>query len=311
MIVPIKISIRVIALTIALLGFTAQSVRAFELFDATLYKAKPSLVATGLRPITVIYAGQIWGPDESRKELPKHSRVINRIVKIPPEQRLVVLDFEHWPLQGYRYRPWIYSQSISRLIDTFDMFKAYRPSLRFGYFAQIPVCHFKRAILPPGHPDHVIWQNDVRRVKPLAAKVDVIFPSAYTYNDSREDWKKFISVSIAEAKQIYQGEIYPFIWPQFYNRRPTPENLQAQYIDPDFWKFQLETLFTLVDGVVIWGGWDFKNKQAARWDESAPWWRITKKFLVEKGLAAVGPAKAVRLRHARHPAPPYVSLAPL
>jgi hypothetical protein len=304
MTVQLKVAIRLIALTIALLGLAPSSLPAFEVFDATLYKAKPSLAAAGLRPIAVIYAQQIWGPNESRKELPKQSRIIERIVKIPPAHRIVVLDFEHWPLQGYRYRPWIYSQSISRLIDTFDMFKAYRPSLRFGYFAQIPVCHFKRAILPSDHPDHVIWQNDVRRVQPLAAKVDVIFPSAYTYTDSREDWEKFISVSIAEAKQIYRGEIYPFIWPQFYNRRPTPENLQAKYIDPEFWRFQLDTLYALTDGVVIWGGWDFENKQAARWDESAPWWQITKKFLVEKGLAKICTAGTDHLLNKSRPISP-------
>jgi hypothetical protein len=265
---------------------SASNLHAFEVFDATLYKRKPSLADHGIKPITVIYAQQVWGPKDSRKEVPKLKAVLNRLAKIPPSQKMVVLDFEHWSLQGYRHRPRIYNESIEKLKKTFELFKKHRPSIQFGFFAQIPVCHFNRAILPSNHPDHILWQTDVRRVKRLAEKVDVIFPSAYTYTDNRKEWTKFVQASLKEAKKIFHGKIYPFIWPQFFNNRPTPRHLQAQYMDAEFWRFQLETMFKYADGVVIWGGWDFGNKKAATWKEAAPWWQVTKSFLEQKGLAA-------------------------
>jgi hypothetical protein len=276
----------IISAFVAGLMIAASTSQAFEVFDATLYKGKPSLARHGIKPMTVIYAQHVWGPKDNRKELPKLNAVLNRLVKIPSSHEIVVLDFEQWPLQGYRHRPWIYSESIKKLENTFELFKRHRPSIQFGFFAQIPVCHFSRAILPLEHPDHVIWQTDVRRVKPLAEKVDVIFPSAYTYTDNRAEWAKFIEVSLKEAKKIFHGKVYPFIWPQFFNRPPTPPNLRAQYMDAEFWRYQLETIYRHADGVVIWGGWDFEKTKAAVWKEDASWWHATKLFLEQKGLAA-------------------------
>jgi hypothetical protein len=49
--------------------------------------------------------------------------------------------------------------------------------------------------------------------------------------------------------------------------------LKHRYISPEFWRAQLNFCYKHADGIVIWGGWQ------QEWDNDAPWWLETKKFL--------------------------------
>ena len=62
-----------------------------------------------------------------------------------------------------------------------------------------------------------------------------------------------------------------FLWPRYEENKPT--DVTGQYMPADFWRLQLETCRQYADGIVIWGGWQ------EQWDENAPWWVETKKFL--------------------------------
>jgi hypothetical protein len=63
-----------------------------------------------------------------------------------------------------------------------------------------------------------------------------------------------------------------FLWPQFYQISKVIE-----YLPRDHWRVELETALQYADGVVIWGG------TGQTWDNNAPWWLETQKFLKEIG----------------------------
>jgi len=255
---------------------------AFTLYDATLYRDKPDLSQFGIKPIEVFYTQHVWPKGHSRDLPPPFEGVNHRLKKTSAKPGdFIVLDFEHWPLQGYRYKPWKYTISINNYTETIERFRACRPDLSYGFFGVIPVNNFKRAISDPASKSYRIWRGDVQRLIPLTAKIDAAFPVAYTYNDDPEAWGTYFSATMFEVKSIFDGEVYPFIWPQYFDHAPTPEHLRLNYMKVSLWRHQLETVFKKADGVVIWGGWDFKNKRAADWDDEAPWWNATKTFISE------------------------------
>ena len=47
---------------------------------------------------------------------------------------------------------------------------------------------------------------------------------------------------------------------------------------------QLDTVRQYADGVVIWGGWNFKDRKPDKWDDRSSWWVITKRFLDENKI---------------------------
>jgi hypothetical protein len=69
--------------------------------------------------------------------------------------------------------------------------------------------------------------------------------------------------------------VYAYLWPQYHENTPR----QWQFLDPDLWKFELETLYPLTDGVVIWTSNKDANHQIISWDERMPWWQATREFI--------------------------------
>jgi hypothetical protein len=90
----------------------------------------------------------------------------------------------------------------------------------------------------------------------------------YTFYEDRDGWVKYAVAQISEARR-YGGNkpVYVFLWPQYHE----PPNA---YLPTDFWRLELETAKQYADGVVIWGG-----SLHETWDNSAPWWIETKKFI--------------------------------
>ena len=257
----------------------------FSVYDATLYKNKPDLTKYGVQKLTVFYTQHVWRDADDRDAPPSFEGIIRRLKKANAKPgEMIVLDFEHWPLQGYRYKPWIYQTSLLNYIETIKRFKYHRPDVQFGFFGVVPVNNYKRSIQPVDSKAYQIWRGDVQRLNPLTNHIDVAFPVAYTYDDSPELWTRYLHAGLKEARSIYKGKVYPFIWPQYFDHAPTPPNLRLKYLNSTFWRHQLEAVYNNADGVVIWGGWDFANRQAAIWDDKAEWWLATKQFLRDHAI---------------------------
>ncbi|MCY2954341.1 MAG: hypothetical protein NTU53_20615 [Planctomycetota bacterium] len=127
------------------------------------------------------------------------------------------------------------------------------------------------------------WQQANDFLKPLADKVDVLFPSLYTFYDQTHvnDWVRYAKGNIEEAHR-YGKPAYPFLFMEY----DPGTTLIGQQIPEDYWRVQLQTLRTYAEGLVIWGGAHYSlvgdpavsQGVIVPWDENAPWWIATKQF---------------------------------
>jgi hypothetical protein len=151
------------------------------------------------------------------------------------------------------------------------------PEVLVGYYGLPPIRDYWRAIKDQNTPEYLSWQAENDRLRPLVDGVNALFPSLYTFYTDRDGWVKYAIASIREARR-YPGNkpVYVFLWPQYH-----PSNLFSglKYLPADYWKLELETARQYADGIVIWGGWEIDKNAKAQWDDNAPWWQVTKKFI--------------------------------
>jgi hypothetical protein len=118
----------------------------------------------------------------------------------------------------------------------------------------------------------------------IATQVDALFPSIYTFYTDRQGWVTYAVAQIAEARRKAHGKpVYPFLWPEYHDSAPL---FAHSPIDPDYWELELNTVYQHADGVVIWGGY---SNGPDPWNEDAPWWQVTKRFL--NRIDTVAPAR--------------------
>lgn len=251
-------------------------VKNFKVFDGTLYKNKPDLSVYGISPIKIIYGQDFWKDKSQMNKLPDE-RTARRLAREAAAQGILVcLDIEHWPIRGDDAAVATGVKKYSQLIQWFH---EERPNAKYGYYSLPPVGDYWRVMGGPASEPYKAWQTDNDRLKPLADKVDVLFPSLYTFYLDRGGWVKFAIGQIEEARR-YGKPVYVFLWPQFHDSNRI---LGLRFIPPDYWKLELETVRAHADGVVIWGGWNFEKNEPADWDDRAPWWLVTKEFMGRLG----------------------------
>jgi hypothetical protein len=272
-----------LATWVVLLGSSglAQSIpspKPFLVFDGTLYSNKPDLLAYGIRPITLVYAGKL-GPDWYKQtgRLPDLQAVQAAAREAQQKGHGVVLDIEHWPLKG---SPDSVRDSVTKYMTVLEWFRAAAPNLSVGYYGAPPLRDYWRAIKNPSNQERRTWIAENDLIRSLAGAVDVYFPSLYTFYPDRDGWKKYAIAQIEEARRYGNGKpVYVFLWPQYHESNHI---LGGRFLPEDYWLLELETAKEYADGIVIWGGWGNDNRPA-KWDENAPWWNVTKEFLKSIG----------------------------
>jgi len=248
----------------------------FRIFDGTIYTDKPDFNQFDIEDIKILYGNDFWDKGDNRDIVPAKKKIV-RLAQIYSDQRYVVLDIEQWPTQGHKYRPWILDNNVAKYTYVYEIFKSAAPNVKTGLFV-IPVSNYEKSLSEKGSPLFEEWTRENERFSGLAKLVDVAFVSSYTYEENWCNWKTSVEAKLQQLNHIYKGEIYLFLWPQYYDHSPAPEHLRLKFIPRDFWRFQLETAKRLANGVVVWGGWDFENARPLRWDGSAEWWHETIRF---------------------------------
>lgn len=252
----------------------------FAVFDGTLYFNKPDLSAYGIEPITMAYAGKFgadWHKQSDR--LPNAESVQAVAREMQNKGRVVVLDIEHWPLKG---SPDLVRNSVTKYITVLEWFRAVAPGLSLGYYGAPPIRDYWKAIKDPSTQEHKTWMAENDQIRSLANAVDAYFPSLYTFYADQEGWKKYALAQIKESRRYGNGKpVYVFLWPQYHESNRL---LGGSFLPEDYWLLELETAKQYADGVVIWGGWG-KNNRPAQWDETAPWWKVTKEFIKRSQLS--------------------------
>lgn len=246
--------------------------RKFRIFDATLYRNKPDLSPHGIEPITVHY-GEMWKSPQRYHELPEENTIRELARKPPVGPSPVVLDVEQWRLRMAPDDE--IAESKRKLKALVRMFKLHAPTRQFGFYSLLPLRDYWRAINGPNTPGYREWQRENDGVKVLEPEVDVLFPSLYTFYENQASWRLYAIAQICEARRISSKPVYAFIWPEYHDSN---ERLSGTYLPPEYWRMQLEVLRPLADGVVIWGGYDGKNRRPKDWNDRAAWWGQTKEF---------------------------------
>jgi hypothetical protein len=150
-------------------------------------------------------------------------------------------------------------------------FKEAAPSVKVGYYGVPPVRNYWDALQPIDSPKYIAWQKANDRVASIARFADILFPSVYTFYVDEDGWLKYAVKQIQEARRCGGGKpVYIFLWNQYH---PSDKKLSGKYLPPGYWGMELETARKYADGLVIWGGWPDS------WNEAAPWWLETKRFL--------------------------------
>ena len=246
----------------------------FMVLDGTLYVDKPDLSKHGIQPITMAYVGQFgndWYKNASR--LPEKATVQKLAREAQAKTSPVVIDIEHWPLNGDSSQV---QESLSKYMTVLQWFKEAAPELSVGFYGAPPLRDYWRAISPPTSKEWQSLSGENDRLQPLAGAVDILFPPLYTFYTDQGGWVRYAYGQIAEARRCANGKpVYVFLWPQYHDSN---RKLAGSYLPPDYWRLELETAKQYADGIVLWGGWG-SNNRPAKWEDNAVWWKVTKDFM--------------------------------
>jgi hypothetical protein len=94
----------------------------------------------------------------------------------------------------------------------------------------------------------------------------------YTFDDDHANWEKCAQDTVDEEREIdAQKPIYFYLWPQYHDGTPKA----FQYVDAEYWGFQLGISYRLCDGIVLW------SRSRDDWNDSTGWWSTTVRFTRE------------------------------
>lgn len=237
--------------------------QSFRIFDALLYSGTRDLGRYGILPLPTLY--NLWRPGLSRSAI-DYTSLRKALEELPKPTPLFFIDIESWPL--LRVDREIRDSSVRKFIEVTKIAREHRPDARLGFYNVPPVGTYWPIIKHDGG-EFSDWMLANRALDPLAARVDALFPSLYTFYNERAGWLAVAKGILAEARR-YGKPVYPFLWSQFHDSN---DRLAGQAVPNDFWAEQLRFCRENADGVVLWGGYQ------RQWDENAGWWQTTIKTL--------------------------------
>jgi len=235
----------------------------FLVFDGLLYSPMPDLAALGMPKL--LSAGNVWRPNVPHDEVDPVA-IAERIRFLQRSTQHYYFDLENWTVSGAPQA--VIDANIQKLAQTADIARQIAPQMKFGFYDMAPRSTYWPILLKKAD-ELTLWHQINKRSAVIAAKVDYLFPSLYTFYNDPVGWEVSARAVLQEAKQ-YGKPVYPFLWPEFHNSNAT---LKGTQVPRDLWRRELEVCRQCADGLVLWGGYH------QLWDEEAEWWLETKSFL--------------------------------
>lgn len=246
----------------------------FKARDATRFRENPDLTKYGLPNITVVYEDSLFPSGASRSQ-PNTTYIANNTVPKVRRQNpdIIVIDIEAWPLKAGLSEAEV-TATINKFKKVIGVFRRELPTVKIGIYLLLPERNW---LAPCGDPGKAAsrtkqWHDRNLKLRPLADAVDIIFPSLYTFYNDPKCWDTYAAANIKEAR-MYGKPVWAFLWMKIHT---TGANIPAS-----FWRQQLNTVYRLADGVVVWS----KASSTERWSYTAPWWVQTADFLKDNKLA--------------------------
>jgi len=231
----------------------------FKVYNALLFKNTPDLTNYGFSKINMVYEDGVISTNYHVTDLKDTAR---RFIDYPKIAKAAssakasymvptCLDVEHWSLYDKKN----YNYAVNKYVD---LIKSYR---KVDYNSLVSVFHY-------GSISQDIYNSS-----------NVIYPCYYTHSSNINEWIAMVKNSILKIKKFGgKKPIYAFIWPQ-YNPEPGRNDLGYTFIDREMWKIQLETIYNLCDGVIIWSHYRDQNGNNIYFDVNMPWFQETLSFI--------------------------------
>lgn len=253
----------------------------FPFYDATYFQNKPNLTGYGFRPVfltdRLFFAGTEGNYDQTRGDETRTRALARQVAAL---DQILILDIEHWPVDIRNATEAEVIESIGKLGEIVDWLHDEVPTLRVGYYGLMPIRDYWSPVqyleaqehqgepwydgnMPQFRANYQAWQRANDFLAPLVQKVDILFPSLYTFYEDTTGWVKYATANIQEARRYGNRPIMPFIWMYYHDSTP----LRGMQLAAGYWRLELETIMANADGVVVWGG-----SSQSIWDNSAPWW---------------------------------------
>jgi hypothetical protein len=254
--------------------------KSFTLFNSIHYNQTPDLNARGVHSFILVYDNHLTSPDlnnpSDRIPNPDSIRALAGRLSSQPTVP-ISFDIESWSYSGSHL-----PVTISRYLQVMDIFRQVDISSGIGYYGVVPKdAYLWSNIQPAGSANYVKWQQLNTTLTPIADSVDYFFPSFYTFDNDTVSWNALVNATLDEIRKYNRGiPVYAYVWPQYHDGQP----LQLQFVDTAVWRYELETLYNLTDGIVIWSSNKGVNGSILSWDETMPWWQVTQAFIQEHGI---------------------------
>lgn len=250
----------------------------FSVFDGIEYRHKPPSADLGMIPING--TGSFWANDADRSEV--DSQQIRKVIRqIAGTAAMLYVDIENWDV--CHVSDSVTARSMLKLGRVLDLARSAAPSAKFGLYSILPQRDYWSVVNGDSAALRA-WRSCNARLTPLSHKVDVVFPSLYTFYDDSIGWEKYARANLREARR-YGKPVIAFLWPEFHDSNAT---LRGKFLSGAFWRKELELCRAEADGIVVW------SAGHAEWNESAEWWTETKEFLA--GLQSEAPRRDLPLR---------------
>lgn len=258
--------------------------KSFKVFNAMLYKNTPDILR-GVNKIKVVYELEMLSLDptdrfNSKKRFINSNKIQSVANKTNAESNpILCLDIESWNLRKEQGG----DSSIKKYLDVLNKFKQVNSACKIGYFGVVPFDQDVESFYK-GQYSKTRWTNRNIYLQTIYNHVDIIFPVFYTMTTDRNLWENFVKIQMSMIKNRKRNlPIYAFVWPQYFNTGD--QNKDYKFIDAATWRYELETIYKYCDGVVIWGSPTDANNNPQYWNDQAPWWLETQKFISEHHIS--------------------------
>lgn len=236
--------------------------RKFRVYNALLFKETPDLTRYGFSRFNIIYEDGVISTNYHVKDEKSEKRrfvdyeKIQKRASVSKKQRMpVCLDVEHWDLYNKETKEYATKQYV-------DLLAAYRKIDRKNL---VSVFHY-------GSISQEIYDSS-----------NIIYPAFYTHSEDMGEWEAMVRNSVRSNRARGSKPIYAFIWPQ-YNPVPKRHKLGYSFVEREKWKRQLELLYELCDGIVIWSHYRDEKGNDILFDLNMPWFQETVEFITRKKI---------------------------
>jgi len=260
----------------------------FVIFNSINYVGTPDLSKYGLRPIKVIYEADLDDPPSLFSSARRYSTKKISVAAQAAAQRkngIVILDMETWGWNPGAMRK--YAEAVRE-------FKRDDPNSKVGMFGVMPTnIALPYTAYSKNRPELLkTWEKLQPIADPVVRAVDVLAPEVYTMGDDMKAWDKEARLIVQRARQAAPGRpVYVFIWPQYLSPHAGCKggSKAAQFIPASAWRNELETLYTIADGAILWSPrWacspDSDVTDYPKFNEQMPWFKETLAFMRAHGL---------------------------